>query len=449
MTTPETSTSIAAGPEPDLLSGESATVPGLQPWDCLAGVRVETAGLPAFLWESPEGESLAGIGAAFRLETSGIERFAETRRGLERLLARAIHRGGAPEGFPSPFAIGGFSFSEQGIRRGWPGFADSSFHVPARTFWQTPGTDTVETRWTAVASLADGSAGEGFAGEGSASADSAGEGPEATEDWDRAAWIRAVRLTLEKIRSGEISKVVIARPLSVALGPSADAFSILASLREVYPSCYRFLIEDGRGNAFLGASPERLVRLAGGEVFTEAVAGTQRCEPGDDAEALAKDLAERAKDRSEQGVVVRHLLETLAPVCETLEAPETPGVMRLPHLLHLRTKVRGRARQGAHVLDFVSRLHPTPAVAGWPKALALDWIRRTEGGTRGWYAGAVGWVNRAGEGDFAVGIRSVAIRGGSARLFAGAGIVEGSDPGLEWSETELKMKGVLDAIARD
>jgi isochorismate synthase EntC len=164
---------------------------------------------------------------------------------------------------------------------------------------------------------------------------------------------------------------------------------------------------------------------------------------------LARALDTRAKDRSEQGVVVRHLLETLGAVCGTLEAPETPEVMRLPHLLHLRTRVRGLAREGANVLDLVSRLHPTPAVAGWPRAEALEWIRRVESGDRGWYSGAVGWVNAAGEGDFAVGIRAVGIRARCARVFAGAGVVEGSDPELEWNETELKMKGILDAIARD
>jgi isochorismate synthase len=235
----------------------------------------------------------------------------------------------------------------------------------------------------------------------------------------------------------------------VPLDRGVDGIAILASLRDAYPTCYRFLIEDGRGNAFLGASPERLVRLAQSEILTDAVAGTQRCEPGDDAAALAQALLRRSKDRSEHTIVLQHLFGILDPICETLGAPETPDVMKLPHLLHLRTAVRGRARPGAHVLDLVSRLHPTPAVAGWPRPEAMDWIREVEGGERGWYAGPIGWVNAAGEGDFAVGIRSVAIRGRSARLFAGAGIVEGSDPELEWSETELKMKGVLDAIARD
>jgi isochorismate synthase len=436
VTTPIGSTSIAARTEPHL-SGESALYPGLEPWDCLTRARAETAGQPVLFWESPDGESVAGIGSACLLEASGPERFAELRSRLERVLGRAEHRGAEPQGFPGALAIGGFSFAEQGVRPGWPGFKDGSFRVPERIFSRAPGSETIETRWTK------------HSGEESEPDDAIHDPAATEEEWDRPAWIRAVRLTLEKIQAGEISKAVLARSREIRLHSSANAASILTSLREAYPTCYRFMIDDGRGNAFLGASPERLVRLAGGDVSTEAVAGTQRCEPGDDAAALALALVARAKDRSEQEVVVRHLLETLGPVCDGLEAPEHPEVMRLPHLLHLRTRVRGRARRDAHVLDLIARLHPTPAVAGWPKAGALEWIRGVERLDRGWYSGAIGWVNAAGEGDFAVGIRSVAIRGGNARVFAGAGIVEGSDPELEWNETELKMRGILDAIARD
>jgi salicylate biosynthesis isochorismate synthase len=419
--------------EPESLSGESLPVPGLAPWDCLARARApEASGQPMFVWEAPGGEALAGIGALCRIEAVGAGRFEDIRRRIGSVLSRGGHRGPTPEGFPGAIAIGGFSFAEQGQRRGWPGFADGSFHVPERVFWRAPGGETVETRWSA-------------AGAGIADEEPDGE-PEATPGWDRGAWMVAVRRTLEQIRDGALSKAVLARSLrSRSIAASTDRDPRLPSRR--LPDCFN--PEDGNGNAFLGASPERLVRLTRGEVLTEAVAGTQRCEPGDDAAELARALLERSKDRSEHEIVLQHLLGILGPICETLEAPKTPEVMKLPHLLHLRTAVRGRPRPGAHVLDLVSRLHPTPAVAGWPRSEALDWIHEIEGAQRGWYAGPVGWVNAAGEGDFAVGIRSVAIRGDKARVFAGAGIVEGSDPEQEWNETEIKMRGMLDAIARD
>ena len=404
------------------------------PWECLVEARGTAASEPAFLWEAPHGEALAGLGAARRIDASGRGRFGEIRSRLARVLSSAEHRGPLPPDFPGAIAIGGFAFAEQDARPGWPGFADGSFYVPSRVFWKAPGRATVETRWSAR------DAGEDTEGSGAA--------PESEDGWDRAAWLDAVRLTLDRIRHRAFSKAVLARSVSLSLDRSVDAIAVMESLRSAYPTCYRFLIADGRGNAFLGASPERLVRLVGREVLTEAVAGTQRCGSGDDGPALARALTESEKDRSEHTIVLRHLLETLTPLCEAL-APESPDVMRLPHLLHLRTPVRGLARDGAHVLDLVSRLHPTPAVAGWPREEALAWIRGVEASARGWYAGPVGWVNAQGEGDFAVGIRALAIRGGVARLFAGAGIVQGSDPELEWNETELKMKGVLDAIARD
>ncbi len=435
MAAPETSSPIEA-PErvdPGSLSGESTAIPGLSPWECLEEARRGAAEAPLFLWEAPDGEAMAGIGAVSRLEASGPGRFTEVRSKLAALLARAEHPGPRPSGFPGAIAIGGFSFAEQGPRRGWPGFADASFHVPSRIFWRAPGGDTIDTRWSVNGAGPD--------------AHGATE-PEPAHAWDRGAWIEAVGLTLDRIRLGAFSKAVLARSVGVPVVRSADPVAILTSLRDAYPACYRFLIADGRGNAFLGASPERLVRFTGGEIRSEAVAGTQRCGPGDDGAGLARALEESEKDRSEHAIVLRHLVETLTPLCKEVAAGATE-VMRLPHLLHLRTPVRGRAREGTHVLDLVSGLHPTPAVAGWPRNEALAWIREAEASGRGWYAGPVGWVNAGGEGDFAVGIRAVALRGTHARLFAGAGIVEGSDPGLEWSETELKMKGILDAVARD
>ena len=457
MTTPESSSSIAARPiapsrgappsapvldEHGSLRGESAPAAGGNPWECLERAREESAGEPLFLWEAPHGQSIAGIGAVARLEAMGPGRFEEVRLGLDRLLGRAKHQGVAPAGFPGAAAIGGFSFDGQIGSPGWPGFPDAAFHVPSRTFWNTPAGETIETRWSP----------DEEGGYRAAAADRSGSreaDPPSTESWDRAAWVDAVGLTLNRIRAGAFTKAVLARSVDVALDRPADLYQIMSTLRSAYPTCYRFLIADGRGNAFLGASPERLVRLSGREVLTEAVAGTQRCEPGEDGSALGRSLAASGKDRSEHAIVLRHLLGTLAPLCEALEAPESPGVMRLPHLLHLRTPVRGLVREGAHALDLVARLHPTPAIAGWPRSDALDWIRRVERLNRGWYAGPVGWVNAEGEGDFAVGIRSIAIHAGVGRIFAGAGIVEGSDPAQEWNETELKMKGILDALASD
>lgn len=411
--------------KPEALFGETVPVPGKSPWDCLLEIREDLAGRPVVVWESPEGAAFAGLGAACRIEASGPGRFDEVRARLDSIFQNNPAQ--------CPAALGGFSFHEQGPGRAWPGFPDALFLVPERLFWSKDGRGTYETRLRA------------------ADAPSSSVPPIPAIDttaWDRPEWADAVRRTLDRIRDSSLSKAVLARSITIPVGRSRDALEILATLRDIYPTCYRFLIDDGRGNAFLGASPERLVSLRSHRFTTEAVAGTQRCEAGDDTEAMGRALLYRAKDQREHEVVLRHILDALAPMCIG-EVRTTPAeVMRLPHLLHIRTRVDGWARR-KNVLDYVARLHPTPAVAGWPPEEALDWIRRVEPDPRGWYAGCVGWVDGHRDGDFAVGIRSIAIRGDKARVFAGAGIVEGSDPEQEWNETELKMKGMLDAIARD
>lgn len=410
--------------KPEALSGETVPIPGKSPWDCLLEIREETAGRPVVVWESPEGAAFTGIGAACRIEASGPGRFEVVRDRLDSIFD-------ANPG-SCPVALGGFSFQEQGPGRAWPGFPDALFLVPERMFSNADGGGTHETRFrpadTTPAFVQPVSDIE-------------------TRPWDRPEWMDAVRRTLDRIRERSVSKAVLARSITIPIGGST-ALEILASLRDIYPTCTRFLFDDGRGNAFLGASPERLVSLRSGRFHTEAVAGTQRCEPGDDTEAMGRALLERAKDQREHEAVLRHILDALTPMCAGEIEIGPAQVMRLPHLLHIRTRVSGPARR-RNVLDYVEGLHPTPAVAGWPRAEAIDWIRRIEPAPRGWYAGCVGWVDRHREGDFAVGIRSVAIRGDKARVFAGAGIVEGSDPEQEWNETEIKMRGMLDAIARD
>ena len=426
-------TSLHAAP----LVGESRVLQSVSPWDCLWAARDQAAAKAAFAWESPGGERLAGLGAAATIRAAGGGRFTDARDHVAAALRGAELRGDAPERFPGAIAIGGFAFAEEsGRAAGWPGFADAWFTVPELVWWQAPYGPTIETTWSGSAAREDG--------------DAVSPRPDSSPIWSRADWTRAVREILARIGAGELSKAVLARCVETDLPLGAHPVDLLKTLREDHPGCYRFLLADGRGNAFLGASPERLIRLADDEVFADAVAGTtRRGSTSQEDRSRAESLSQSAKDRSEHEAVLRHIQEALRPTCISLQSPDQPEVMTLRHMLHLRTPVRGLAREGSHVLDLLALLHPTPAVAGRPCDRALTLIRELEPSARGWYAGPIGWVNARGEGDFAVGIRSVSVRGGRARLFAGAGIVSGSDPELEWNETELKMRPILDAIARD
>jgi menaquinone-specific isochorismate synthase len=414
------------------------TIVDRSPWDRLNELRTQSSG-PCFAWASPDGDEIVGVGAVAWISASGADRFDEVRGQIADAFRAARPADAAPGSAAEPIAVGGFSFAPRDPDRAGPGLPDALFFIPERTFSRRAGQPMVETRWTS----------DRPAGAAPDRADPAGDlrdpGDRAAE-WDRARWNEAIRETLDRVRAGTISKAVLARSIEIGLDPSG-LFRIAEALRSSYPGCYRFLLSDGHGRAFLGASPERLVRLMGNEISTEAVAGTLGCEEDVDADALSKALEHSAKDRSEHRIVLDHLLETLRPLTRSIEVPVQPEVMRLRHLLHLRTRVRAVAGVRTRILDLVERLHPTPAVAGWPRDESLTWIRTVEPRDREWYAGPIGWMNASGEGDFAVGIRSLAIRDGRATVFAGAGIVDGSDPDLEWKETELKMRGILDAIA--
>ena len=268
------------------------------------------------------------------------------------------------------------------------------------------------------------------------------------QDWSQADWSRAVGWALDRIESGEVEKLVLARS-RVARAPRAwDIVRVFAALREAYPACYRYLYWDDSGGVFLGASPERLVSLRGGRVQADAVAGTARLQEPNGSDAT-RALLEDPKERREHEVVVREILAALREVCPDAAAPRQPELLRLRHIAHLRTPITASAAPGAHVLDLVSRLHPTPAVAGTPREEALKLIRVLEPRGRGWYAGPIGWMTPDGDGDFAVGIRSAFVRGDRALLYAGAGIVAGSRPEREWEECEAKLRSMEDVLLRD
>ncbi len=257
----------------------------------------------------------------------------------------------------------------------------------------------------------------------------------------------AVTRGLECIAAGEFQKIVLARAQDVSASQPFHPLRVLNGLRQRFPDCYSFSLADGAGHSFIGASPERLARVSQGVLETEALAGSAPRGPGasEDA-ALAAALLHSEKDLREQRLVLDSIVRRLAPLGLTLEFPSRPGVRRLANVQHLHTPVRAPLPDGVRLLDAVARLHPTPAVGGTPRAAAVPRIRGLEGFPRGLYAGALGWVNARGGGEFFVGIRSALVAGATARVYAGAGIVAGSTPERELAETALKFHALLDAL---
>jgi isochorismate synthase len=256
-------------------------------------------------------------------------------------------------------------------------------------------------------------------------------------------YVEAVERARQRIRAGELRKVVLARMLVARSERELDRRDLLSRLRAADPEAYTFAV-----HGFIGASPELLVARTGRSVRANAVAGTAaRGADADSDRIAARGLLASAKDRREHAPVVEAVAEALGPVCETLEVQPEPRAVATSAVWHLSTEVRGVLREPAPTaLELAARLHPTPAVCGTPRDAALRVIRDLEGLDRTLYAGLVGWTDGNGDGEWAVILRCAEVTGRIAMLFAGAGIVADSDPAAELGETDAKFRSMLDAL---
>ncbi len=264
-------------------------------------------------------------------------------------------------------------------------------------------------------------------------------------------WCDRIALAVERINSGPIDKVVLARAVDVEATEPLIVSEILSRLHALFPSCMVFHVEG-----FLGASPELLVSRKGSAVRAHPLAGTiaRSGDPDTDAR-LAASLLASTKDRWEHSLVIDAMAALLRPLCDELDVPRTPTVLPLRNVSHLATLITGTLRsEQVHdrtsptALELAGLLHPTPAVGGVPTDLALAAIAELEPVPRGRYAGPVGWVDAAGNGEWAVGLRSAQVDGRRARMHAGGGIVADSDPRAELTETQLKLQALLAAVVR-
>jgi isochorismate synthase len=261
------------------------------------------------------------------------------------------------------------------------------------------------------------------------------------------AWTAAVHSASARLRAGEAEKVVLAREVLARGDGVVSAGMVVRGLRAAYPSCFTYLVAGADGTAFAGASPELLVRRAGGRALAQPMAGSVARGASDaEDERLAGELFASAKDVIEHRVVARFVLEALRPYASAVNAGE-PEVVRFTNIQHLATTVSADLTEPpADLLTLAAALHPTPAVGGWPRDAADRLIDELEAMERGWYAGAVGWIDGRGDGELAVALRCGLLWEDGARLYAGVGVMPDSDPARELDETELKFKALLTAL---
>ena len=263
----------------------------------------------------------------------------------------------------------------------------------------------------------------------------------------RGVWEDAVRASLAAIRGGGVSKVVLARTLDVEL-TGIDAVDVVGRLWEANRGSHVFLFEPVPGSAVVGAAPETVATLRDGVFHATAVAGSIRrgATRREQAELAAKLLASD-KDRAEHRIALDDMVARLQTIAHQVRTDPQPHVLTLARIQHLEAEIRASVPAGLGVLDLLRLLHPTPAVCGLPRDSALGFLADVEPFERGWYAGPVGWFDADGNGVFAPALRTGVTTGSGWRLFAGAGIVEGSVPSLEWEETAIKLQPMLDALS--
>jgi menaquinone-specific isochorismate synthase len=380
------------------------------------------------------GDGLVGWGRAAELRTTGATRFADAVKWWSETTAYAVVRDEVGEPGSGLVAFGTFAFADE------PG--ESTLVVPevvvgrrAGVTWLTTvsrgGLDLLD-RLDRLIAVADPPAAprEVVFGDGALNGEQ---------------WMSVVADAVSRIDAGDLEKVVLARDLVVTSADPIDVRWPLSRLAEDYPMCWTFHV-DG----MFGATPELLVRRERGLVTSRVLAGTIR-RTGDDERdlALAATLARSSKDLEEHEYAVRSVADALDPHCSSMNVPEAPFVLHLPNVMHLATDVAGVVHDAETVssLQLAEALHPSAAVGGTPTSVAVELIAQLEGMDRGRYAGPVGWMDAAGDGEWGIALRSAVVDGGTVRLFAGCGIVADSDPEAELAEAQAKFVPVRDALS--
>lgn len=394
----------------------------------------------------PDAISVAALGRAFDIVAApggvGLEdtggKMVDFEAGADRILAASrMWRRVASD---DTIAVGGFAYRPDRDPSGaWSGFPALLLRVPALAVMRRRGRTFVSAATADAEALLDLPATSVRAPGARTLTVSPVRNP--------LAWTAAVQGAAARLRAGEAEKVVLAREVIARGDGVVSAGMVVRGLRAAYPSCFTYLISGADGTAFAGASPELLIRRSGRHAFAQPMAGSvARGATDAEDERLARELTQSTKDAAEHRLVPSFVLDALRPYSTKVAARERE-VVRFTNIQHLATSVAAELKEPpASLLELAAALHPTPAVGGWPRAAADVLIDELEGMERGWYAGAVGWIDGRGDGELAVALRCGLLWEDGARLYAGVGVMPDSDPARELEETDLKFKALLTAL---
>lgn len=403
-----------------------------------------------------EGASLATLGCAIEMQQEGETRFAALDRRWRELTESALTEQPIGPAGAGLIAVAGFAFSDAGARSPqWRGFPSGSLVVPEVSLAR----GGEETWLTLNATVAPGDDTDELLARTEERLRSLIESPPPLLDpapvgrftvhspMPPSHFEEAVRRAVEKIRDGALEKVVLAREVHVEAPAPHDPAAIFGVLRSGFPECFVYAV--GRGEAaFVGATPELLVRREGQRASTVALAGSMRrsADPAVD-DHLGEALLHSVKDREENLIVARRIAQALAPHSLWVTVAHEPALVRVANIQHLAAPIRAQLKAPMSALQLAGLLHPTPAVGGEPDDRAQALIPALEGFDRGWYAGTIGWTDLSGDGELCVALRCALLRRREAACFAGCGIVAESEPAAELAETEVKLQALLPLLA--
>ena len=425
--------------DPSLRPGRPATTTEVRSGpatDPLAWLATAPAGEERWFWEVPEDDvSWVGLGATDVVSLDGPSRFDDAARRAADLLDDLDVE--APTDAPLPRLAAGFAFDQHEPDEHWRPLGAGRLVLPAVQVLQHGGRS-----WLTAVGTSPGP------GPSTSTPLPLGHLDVEPADWtdpeEREHYRRLIRLALAAIARGDLDKAVPCRSIHVDRRP--DLPLLLATLREQYPGCATFCVSDGP-TVFVGATPERLAAVHGGRLHTAALAGSapRHIDHAID-DALGQGLLTSPKERFEHAVVVDAVTAALEGLGVVAHHPVEPELLRLHGIQHLHTPINADLPAATGLLDLVGALHPTPAVAGHPADLASDLRSRHEGMERGWFAGPLGWLDAAGDGEFRVALRSALVEPSGTILYAGAGVVTGSDPERELLETDVKLRAMLGPV---
>ncbi len=408
-----------------------------------------------FFWSTPNREfTMVGIGNELVIENNLItkERFQDIEKEWKRFKKRVIS-GESKQVGTGPILFGGFSFDplkEKSIL--WDGFSEAKFVMPTqmlsiidhKTFITINKLVTPYDELSVCLKHFEKSFGLNKSIPYINDCEKVNE--YSSIEYKTSEWLKAVQEATKNIKSNEMDKVVLAREVHLKFTNKINPYQVIYNLQKEQPTSFIFEFENGLQH-FLGATPERLIKKHDNEVLSTCLAGSiKRGKNIEEDEHLGQQLLQDDKNLVEHEIVVKMIKAAIESCCFEVETPQSPVLFKTKNIQHLYTPVKGYAKKDYSFLSMVEKLHPTPALGGYPKEKAIEKIRELEPMHRGWYAGPIGWLDHEDNGEFVVAIRSGILEGQNAALFAGCGIVKESNPKSEYLETKIKLKPMMSAL---